>query len=62
VLRPGGGLANVDWQKRASDFGPLLEHRVSRQEFLSDAASAGLRVVSEPKLLTHQYFIVLTAR
>ena len=51
LLRPGGRLANVDWHKRPSDFGPPLEHRIAREDFLADAARAGLRAVSEPKLL-----------
>jgi ubiquinone/menaquinone biosynthesis C-methylase UbiE len=59
LLKPGGRLADVDWQKRASDFGPPLEHRIAREDFLSDAAKAGLRLVSEPKLLPYQYFLVL---
>jgi ubiquinone/menaquinone biosynthesis C-methylase UbiE len=62
LLRPHGRLADVDWQKRATDFGPPLEHRIAREEFLADAAKAGLRVVSEPKLLPYQYFLVLIAR
>jgi ubiquinone/menaquinone biosynthesis C-methylase UbiE len=62
LLRPGGRLANVDWHKSATDFGPPLEHRIARETFLADAAKAGLRVVSEPKILPYQYFIVLVAR
>jgi len=59
LLKPGGRLADVDWQKRATDFGPPLEHRIAREDFLADAAKAGLRLVSEPKLLPYQYFLVL---
>jgi ubiquinone/menaquinone biosynthesis C-methylase UbiE len=62
LLRPGGRLANVDWHKRATDFGPPLEHRIAREDFLADATKAGLRVVSEPKILPYQYFLVLVAR
>jgi len=62
LLKAGGRLADVDWHKRATDFGPPLEHRIAREDFLADAASAGLRVVSEPKILPYQYFVVLTAR
>jgi ubiquinone/menaquinone biosynthesis C-methylase UbiE len=62
LLRPGGRLANVDWHKQATAFGPPLEHRIAREDFLADAAKAGLRVVSEPKILPYQYFLVLGAR
>ena len=54
--------STVDWHKRATDFGPSLEHRIAREDFLADAAKAGLQVVSEPKILPDQYFIVLVAR
>jgi ubiquinone/menaquinone biosynthesis C-methylase UbiE len=59
LLKPGGRLANVDWQKKKTDFGPEPEHRVAREDFLADAAKAGLRLVAEPKFLAHQYFLVL---
>jgi cyclopropane fatty-acyl-phospholipid synthase-like methyltransferase len=64
LIRPGGRLANVDWhkQKTPTTFGPSQEHRIAREDFLADAAKAGLRVVAEPKLLPHQYFVVLTPR
>jgi ubiquinone/menaquinone biosynthesis C-methylase UbiE len=59
LLAPGGRLANVDWHRMKTDFGPELEHRVAREDFLADAAKAGLRLVAEPKFLPHQYFLVL---
>jgi cyclopropane fatty-acyl-phospholipid synthase-like methyltransferase len=62
LLRPGGRLANVDWRKNDTAFGPPMDHRVAREDFLADAAKAGLRVVAEPTFLPHQYFIVLAPR
>jgi ubiquinone/menaquinone biosynthesis C-methylase UbiE len=62
LLRPGGRLVNIDWHKHKTVIGPEMDHRISRQDFLADAAKAGLRVVSEPKFLPHQYFIILTGR
>jgi len=59
LLRPGGRLVNVDWHKKRTDFGPPSEHRVAREDFLADAAKAGLRVVAEPKFLPYQYFLIL---
>jgi ubiquinone/menaquinone biosynthesis C-methylase UbiE len=59
LLKPNGRLADVDWHKKKTDVGPELEHRVAREDFLADAARAGLRVVAEPKFLPHQYFLIL---
>lgn len=59
LLRPGGRLADVDWHKGKTGFGPPPEHRIAREDVLADAAKAGLRLVAEPKFLPYQYFLVL---
>jgi ubiquinone/menaquinone biosynthesis C-methylase UbiE len=62
LLRPRGRIATVDWHKHKTAIGPEMDHRVDRQEFLAEAAKAGLRVVAEEKFLPHQYFIVVSPR
>jgi len=62
LLRPAGRIANVDFHKRPTPVGPEMEHRVAREEFLRDAAGAGLAVVAEPTFLENQYFIILRRR
>ena len=57
ALKPGGRIVNVDFQKRETPVGPPVAHRVSREEFLAFAASAGLVMVSEETFLPHQYLI-----
>jgi SAM-dependent methyltransferase len=59
ALAPGGRIVNVDFEKRPTPVGPPVGHRVSREAFLADAAAAGLEVVAEPRLLEHQYVVVL---
>jgi SAM-dependent methyltransferase len=59
ALRPGGRIANVDFQKRETGVGPPVAHRVDRGAFLADAAGAGLALVAEPTFLPHQYFLIL---
>jgi len=59
LLRAGGRLVNVDFQRRETPVGPPLERRIARETFLRDARRAGLRLVSEPAFLPYQYCLVL---
>jgi len=59
ALRPGGRIVNVDFHKRETGVGPPVAHRVAREAFLADAASAGLAVEREGDFLPHQYLVVL---
>lgn len=59
ALKPGGRIANVDFQKRRTAIGPPPEQRLAREDFLKEAAAAGLRLVSEKRFLPYQYFLVL---
>lgn len=59
ALRAGGRLANIDFHKKELPVGPPVEHKVSREEFLSKATAAGLRVTAEPTFLPYQYFLIL---
>lgn len=62
ALRRGGRIVNVDYHKRETPVGPPVEHRLSREEFLVEAQSAGLVVAEEPTFLPYQYFVVLRPR
>jgi ubiquinone/menaquinone biosynthesis C-methylase UbiE len=59
ALKPAGRIANIDFRKQATPIGPPQEHRISREEFLRDAATAALRVDQELTFLENQYFIIL---
>jgi len=59
ALAPGGRLANIDFHKRDTPVGPPLEHRIAREDFLREAAGAGLKLVAEPTFLENQYFLIL---
>lgn len=59
VLRPGGRLVNIDFEKRETPVGPPVDQRVAREEFLQDARRAGLRLVAEHRFLPYQYFLIL---
>lgn len=61
-LRPGGRIVNIDYHKRDTPVGPPLAHRLAREEFLAEAARAGLEVAGEATFLPYQYFLVLKPR
>lgn len=58
-LAAGGRIVNIDFHKRDLPVGPPPDHKVSREDFLSHAKAAGLRLVREETYLPHQYFVVL---
>jgi ubiquinone/menaquinone biosynthesis C-methylase UbiE len=58
-LKSGGRIVNIDYEKKPTPVGPPLDHRISRDQFVSEAKEAGLGVVAEPALLPYQYFVVL---
>ena len=58
-LKPGGRIVNIDFHKRELPVGPPPGHKLSREEFLAQAAKAGLSLVAEHTFLPYQYFLVL---
>jgi ubiquinone/menaquinone biosynthesis C-methylase UbiE len=62
LLRDGGRLVNIDLHKRPLPFGPKVDHKVAREEFLADAELAELELVQEHEFLRDLYFLVLRAR
>ena len=61
ALAPNGRLANIDFHERELPVGPPVEKKRSREQFLVDAASAGLRVAGEHHFLPYHYFVELAA-
>jgi ubiquinone/menaquinone biosynthesis C-methylase UbiE len=60
-LRAGGRIVNVDFTKTAP-IGPPAPERISREEFLRDAESAGLKMAAEHTFLPYQYAVELKNR
>jgi ubiquinone/menaquinone biosynthesis C-methylase UbiE len=58
LLKPGGRLAVIEWQKRATPYGPPLEDRISPDELIADAHAAGLRVQRKREQGNHQYVCI----
>ena len=58
VLRPRGRVAVVDWHKRPLPVGPALDHKLSREQVVSEMTAAGWVLTAESDLLPYQYFLI----
>jgi len=61
-LVPRGRVVNIDWDTRETPVGPPLERRIPSKAFVRAARRAGLALMGERSLLSHQYFLVLGRR
>lgn len=62
ALKPDGRLALIDFQPDADPPGgiaPAKEHRVSRENALTELTQAGFTLEREETYLPHQWFLVL---
>jgi predicted methyltransferase len=62
MLRPGGRIVQIDFQKRELPVGPPLSMKISRDDLVSEMEKAGFRLESEHTFLPYQYFLVFGRR
>lgn len=60
LLKPGGRLAVLEWEKEQQPDGPPLADRISPEELLADASAAGLYLDEQRDLNDQQYLCVFT--
>ena len=61
ALKPGGRIANIDFYKRDLPVGPQdLDHKLAKQDVLSEFQRANLFVSRDLTGLPHQYFLIAT--
>jgi SAM-dependent methyltransferase len=58
VLRSGGQIAIVDYQKQDTPGGPPMDMRLSREDVQKEFEQGGFRMVKEHSFLPYQYFVV----
>jgi arsenite methyltransferase len=62
MLRQGGSVAMVDFQKRPLPIGPPIEMKIAREDLLRQMESNGFRLVREHTFLPYQYFLVFALK
>ncbi len=62
MLKPGGQVVHIDFQKRALPIGPPEGMKIAREDLVKQMESAGFRLAAEHDFLPYQYFLVFTAR
>jgi ubiquinone/menaquinone biosynthesis C-methylase UbiE len=62
MLKPGGQVVHIDFQKRDLPVGPPVSMKVAREDLVREMEDAGFRLASEHTFLPYQYFLVFTVR
>ncbi len=62
MLKPGGQVIMIDFQKKELPLGPPMEMKISREDLLKEMDSNGFRLVAEHTFLPYQYFLVFAVK
>ena len=58
MLKPGGQVVMIDFQKRELPVGPRLEMKIAREDLIRQLEENGFRLAKEHTFLPYQYFLV----
>jgi ubiquinone/menaquinone biosynthesis C-methylase UbiE len=62
VLRPGGQVVHIDFQKRDTPVGPPTSEKIARGDLVAQMEEAGFLLAAEHDFLPYQYFLVFELR
>jgi ubiquinone/menaquinone biosynthesis C-methylase UbiE len=60
MLKPGGQVVHIDFQKRELPIGPPLAMKIAREDLVKQMEGAGFKLAAEHGFLPYQYFLVFT--
>ena len=58
MLRPGGQVVHIDFQKRELPVGPPLAMKIARDDLVQQMEEGGFHLAAEQDILSYQYFLV----
>lgn len=61
MLKPGGQVVMIDFQKRELPVGPPLDMKIAREDLVRQMETNGFRLAREHTFLPYQYFLVFAA-
>jgi len=62
LLRPGGQVVMIDFQKKELPVGPPLAMKVAREDLIRQMEANGFHLSKEHSFLPYQYFLVFEAK
>jgi arsenite methyltransferase len=62
MLKPGGQVVMIDFQKKELPFGPPLEMKIAREDLVRQMEASGFHLAKEHTFLPYQYFLVFAAQ
>ena len=62
MLKPGGQIVIIDYQKKELPVGPPPEMKIARREVIQQMESNGFKLAKDLKFLPYQYFLAFTPR
>jgi ubiquinone/menaquinone biosynthesis C-methylase UbiE len=62
MLKPGGRVVMIDYQKRDLPVGPPLDMKIAREDLVRQMEAAGFRIAAEHAFLPYQYFMAFAVR
>ena len=61
MLKPGGQVVMIDFQKRELPLGPPMAMKIAREDLVRQMEANGFRLEKEHTFLPYQYFLVFRA-
>ncbi len=62
MLKPGGQVVHIDFQKRELPVGPPPGMKIAREDLVKQMEAAGFKLAAEHSFLPYQYFLVFAVR